>query len=232
MEQILAIIPARGGSKRLPKKNIMMFSGKPLLAYTIEAAQKSRYINRLIVSTEDKEIAHIAASLHAEIINRPTELAQDASSTEDVIDDVLQQLHQKEHYSPDIILLLQPTSPLRTTNDIDNAIELFLNTPCESLISVTEYEHNPYWALRIKKGVLYQEFEKGRFKRSQELPILYRPNGSLFLTRTKTFNKYRSFYTKHMIPFILPRERSIDIDDEYDFSLAEFLYQKTRGEKK
>ena len=182
MNQILAIIPARSGSKRLPKKNIKMLQGKPLLAYTIDSVKNSHHVTRFIVSTEDNEIAKISQSYGAEVIIRPPELARDESPTEDVIINVLEQLKNKEQYSPDLIILLQPTSPLRTTDDIDDAIKTFLASSGDSLISITEYDHTPYWALRIEKGFLKPEFEKEKLKRSQELPKLYRPNGSIFIT--------------------------------------------------
>ncbi len=229
MNKILAVVPARLGSKRLPEKNIKMLNGKPLLAYTIDAIKKSQYINRFVVSTEDTNIAQIAQSFGAEIINRPKELASDESPTDDVIINVLEQLQKKEQYIPDIIILLQPTSPLRTTEDIDTAIKTFLDSSGESLVSVTEYDHTPYWAFRIEKGVLKPEFTKGSPKRSQDLPKLYRPNGSIFISRAQTFLEHRSFYTKQILSFIMPRERSIDIDDEFDFSIAEFLLRTSEG---
>jgi CMP-N,N'-diacetyllegionaminic acid synthase len=229
MSQILAVIPARSGSKRLPKKNIKMLLGKPLLAYTIDSVKNSRNVDRLIVSTEDNEIADISHAYHAEVLMRPLELAQDESSTEDVVINVLEQLQNTEHYTPDIIILLQPTSPLRTTEDIDHAMNTFLTSSGDSLISVTEFDHTPYWAFRIEKGVLRPEFTKEKLKRSQELPKLYRPNGSIFIIRTPTFLKNRSFYTNHIIPYVMPRERSIDIDDEFDFSITEFLLKTSGG---
>jgi CMP-N,N'-diacetyllegionaminic acid synthase len=229
MSQILAIIPARLGSKRLPKKNIKMLLGKPLLAYTIDSVKNSHHVNRYIVSTEDKEIAHISDTYGAEVLMRPIELAQDASSTDDVILNVLEQLNRTDHYTPDIIVLLQPTSPLRRTEDIDSAINTFLSDSGESLISVTEFDHTPYWAFRIEKGFLKSEFTQKKLKRSQELPTLYRPNGSIFIIKTSTFLKNRSFYTNHIIPYIMPRDRSIDIDDELDFSMTEFLLKTSEG---
>jgi len=229
MIQILAVIPARLGSKRLPKKNIRMLYGKPLLAYTIDSVKNSQHVNRFVVSTEDKEIEQISQSYGAEVITRLLELARDESPTEDVIINVLEQLHNNEQYTPDIIILLQPTSPLRTTEDINNAIKTFLNSSGDSLISVTEHDHTPYWAFRIEKGLLKPEFTKESLKRSQDLPKLYRPNGSIFITRVKTLLKNRSFYTNQIIPFIMPRERSIDINDEFDFSIAEILLKTCEG---
>jgi CMP-N,N'-diacetyllegionaminic acid synthase len=229
MNQILAIIPARSGSKRIPKKNIRMLCGKPLLVYTIDAVKKSNHVTRFVVSTEDDEIAQVSQSSGAEVLMRPPELARDESPTEDVIINVLEQLRDKEQYIPDLIILLQPTSPLRTTEDIDNAIKTFLTSSKDSLISVTEYDHTPYWAFRIEKEVLKPEFTHGSLKRSQDVPKLYRPNGSIFITRVDTFLKKRSFYTNQIIPFVMPRERSIDIDDEFDFSFAEFLLKTSEG---
>ena len=229
MNQILAIIPARLGSKRIPKKNIRMLCGKPLIVYTIDAVKNSNQVTRFVVSTEDEGIAQISQSSGAEVIMRPSELARDESSTEDVIINVLEQLRNKEQYIPDLIILLQPTSPLRTTEDIDNAIHTFLTSSGDSLVSVTEYDHTPYWAFRIEKEVLKPEFTHGSLKRSQDVPKLYRPNGSIFITRVDTFLKKRSFYTNQIIPFVMPRERSIDIDDEFDFSFAEFLFNTSEG---
>jgi CMP-N-acetylneuraminic acid synthetase len=231
MEQILAIIPARAGSKRLEKKNIKLLCGKPLIAYTIESALASHYLNRIVISTEDEEIARISRSFGAEVIMRPLALAQDDSTTEDVIVNVLDQLKNKENYIPEILVLLQPTSPLRTTEDINNAIKIFIGTHGDSLVSITKFDHPPHWAFQIENGMLKSAFSKKSLKRSQDLPSLYRPNGALFITRTDSFIKNRSFYTKQTIPFILPRKRSIDIDDEFDFLVTEFLLNKL-GEKK
>ena len=229
MNKILAVIPARMGSKRLPEKNIKVLNGKPMIVYTIDAIKKSHYINRFIVSTEDKIITQIAQSNGAEVIQRPEELTRDESPTDAVVLNVLEQLQKKEQYIPDIIILLQPTSPLRTTEDIDTAMKTFLDSSADSLITVTEYDHTPYWAFRIEKGLLKPEFTSESLKRSQELPKLYRPNGSIFITGAKPFLKNRSFYTNQIIPFIMPRERSIDIDDEFDFLIAEFLLKSSEG---
>lgn len=229
MNQILAIIPARSGSKRLPKKNLRILKGRPLLYYTIDAVKNSKYVNRIVVSTEDDTIAQVSQSYGAEIIMRPPELATDESSTISVVINVLEQLHKKEKYNPDLIVLLQPTSPLRSTEDIDNAINTFQNSSKDSLISVTVYEHSPYWAFRIEKDLLQPEFTQDSPKRSQDIPTLYRPNGAIFITRPETLLKNRSFYTNQIIPFIMPKEKSIDIDDEFDFSLVEFLLKTNEG---
>lgn len=229
MEQTLAIIPARGGSKRIEKKNIVSFCGKPLVAYTIEAALKSHAITRTIVSTEDDEIAKISRSYNADVLKRPDALAKDETPTNDVILHVLETLNSTEHYIPTFLVLLQPTSPLRTSADIDQALEQFRQSHAESLISVTEYDHSPYWAFAIKNGLMTSVFGDSKLKRSQENPPLYRPNGALFVTRTETFQKYKSFYTKQIAPYLMPRQRSIDIDDELDLLFAELIYKQTKS---
>ncbi len=229
MRHILGVIPARGKSKRLPKKNILSLYGKPLIYYTIEAAKNSCKLDRFIVSTEDDNIAKISESFGAKVLPRPQTLALDNTPTEDVILDVIEQLKNKEEYLPKVIVLLQPTSPLRTSQDIDIAIEMFLSSKSKSLISVTEYDHSPYWAFSIEKDMLKPEFGKKYFKRSQEMKKLYRPNGAIFIISAKNLLKYKSFYTEKISPFILPPERSIDIDDEFDFSIAEFLLKRFEG---
>lgn len=229
MKHVLGVIPARGKSKRLPKKNILSLYGKPLIYYTIKAAKNSCNLNRFIVSTEDDAIAQISESFGAQVLPRPQTLALDNTTTEDIILNIIEQLKNKEEYKPEVIVLLQPTSPLRTSQDIDIAIEMFLSSKVKSLISVTEYDHSPYWAFNIEKDLLKPEFGKKHFKRSQEMKKLYRPNGAIFIINTKTFLKYKSFYTDKITPFILPRERSIDIDDEFDFIIAEFLLKRFEG---
>ena len=152
-KKILAIIPARGGSKGIPRKNIKLLAGKPLIAYTIEAALKSKYLDRVIVSTEDREIAETSRHYGAEVIKRPKILAKDKAKTIDVIFHLLNVLKEK-NYIPEIIVLLQPTSPLRIVKDIDKAIELFLKEKCESVVSVCECNPPSYWSFKKEKKYL------------------------------------------------------------------------------
>jgi len=224
--EILAIIPARGGSKGVPRKNIRLLNGKPLIAYTIEEAKKSKYISKVIVSTEDDEIAKISNKYGAEIIKRPQELAKDDTPTIDVVLHILEKLINK-NIKPDIVILLQPTSPLRTFQDIDNAINLFIENNCDSVVSVCEIAHSPYWSFKIENGYLKPLLgEKYLKKRRQELPKVYIPNGALFIATPEVLQKYKTFYCKKTMPYIMPIERSVDIDNELDFLLAELLMQK------
>ena len=161
---ILAIIPARGGSKGIPRKNIKLLAGKPLIAYSIEAAIKSEFVNRVIVSTDDDEIEQISIKYGAEVIIRPKKLAEDDSPTIDGIIHALNIL-EKTGYLPDIVVLLQPTSPLRTQDDVDNAIIYYLKNKdkYDSLISICEFDHSPYWSLKVDNGNLKPNFGEEYF---------------------------------------------------------------------
>jgi N-acylneuraminate cytidylyltransferase len=224
--KIVAIIPARGGSKKILRKNIKLLCGKPLVAYTIIAAKKSKYLDNFYVSTEDEEIAEISRRYGAEVIERPEELAKDETPTINVIFHVLEILKLKK-YNPDIIVLLQPTSPLRNAEDIDNAIELFLDSDCESVVSVCGAEHPPYWSFKIEEVYLKSLFDKRYLRmRRQDLEKAYIPNGVIYVSTPQTLYKYKGFYCDYIIPYVMPIERSVDIDNEIDFMLAELLVKK------
>lgn len=199
--------------------------GKPLIAYSIEAALISK-IDEVIVSTEDEEIAVIAEKCGADVIKRPEKLAKDETPTIEAIFHVLKTL-KKENHIPDIVILLQPTSPLRRAEDVDNAIKLFLDSDGESVVSVCEVEHSPYWCFEIEKGYLKSLFGDEYLKRRrQDLKGVYIPNGAIYISTPRTLYKYKSFYCNHTIPYIMPIKRSIDIDNEIDFMLAESVMQK------
>jgi CMP-N-acetylneuraminic acid synthetase len=226
-KKIISIIPARGGSKGLPRKNIAILNGKPLITYSIESALRSRLISRVIVSTEDTEIAEISKRYGSEVIVRPNDLAQDDSPTISVIINALHML-EKEGYSPNIVILLQPTTPLRSCQDIDAAIELFMTKDCQSVVSVSEIEHSPYWSFDVKNRYLKPLFDKKYLRmRRQDLPKIYLPNGALFISRPDTLCRTKSFYSTKTLPYIMPRERSIDIDDEMDLLQVEYLLKRS-----
>ena len=197
-----------------------------MIVWTIEHAKKSRYIGRITVSTEDKEIAEISKKYGAEVIERPEELAKDETPTIDVIFHVLQ-VHKAENFEPEAVVLLQPTSPLRNAQDIDNAIELFLKNDCESVVSVCEVEHSLYWGFEIENRYLKPIFG-GKYlnMRRQDLPKVYTPNGAIYVSTPEILWKYKSFYCSKTISYIMPPERSVDIDNEIDFMLAELLMRK------
>lgn len=223
----IAVIPARGGSKRIQKKNIKQLAGKPLITYTIEAALHSTSINRTFVSTDDEDVQNIVKPYSVEIIERPQELAADETPTIDVVFHVLQVL-EAEDYLPKTIVLLQPTSPLRTSQDIDSALELFLRRECEAVMSVCRVFRSPYWSFRICEDYLKPLFDEKYLKmRRQDLPELYMPNGALYVSTPYNLRKYGSFCCPQTVPYIMPPERSVDIDDEMDFLLAEVLITKS-----
>lgn len=230
-EKILAIIPARGGSKRVPKKNIKSLNGKPLIYYSINSALQSQYIDKVIVSTDNEEIKDVSIRFGAEIVERPNNLAEDESSTIDVVFHVLDTLKENS-YDPTLIILIQPTSPLRDNEDIDKAIELFLKSKCDILMSVCETKHPPYWCFKLEEGLLKPIFDnKYLSMRSQDLNKTYQPNGAIFIARPKDLNRNKSFYSENTIPYIMPLEKSVDIDDEFDFMIAEFLMQRHQKKK-
>lgn len=223
---ILAIIPARAGSKGVPRKNIKNLNGKPLISYSIKSSIKCRFINKIVVSTDSLEISKISKNFGAEIIKRPHSLAKDDSTAIEVILHSLDFLEDENYYS-DVVILLQPTSPLRTTEDIDNSIKLFCENDCDSVISVSEYEHSPYWALKYDNNYLKPVFGKEYLKkRRQDLPTTYSPNGAIFISTPQYLKKHKTFYSEKTIPYIMPAERSIDIDTELDFKLAEILLRE------
>jgi CMP-N-acetylneuraminic acid synthetase len=226
-KKVLSIIPARGGSKGLPRKNIALLRGKPLIAYSIESALGSRLVERVVVSTEDAKISEISKRYGSEVLDRPEELARDDSPTISAVIHALQKL-EAEGSLPEVVILLQPTTPLRTSQDIDAAVELFLKSDCESVVSVCEMAHSPYWSFEEKNGYLSPLFgEDCLRKRRQDLPRVYMPNGALFISRPDTLYKVRSFYSHWTVAYIMPPERSIDIDSEIDLIKAEMLLTKS-----
>ena len=217
----LAIIPARGGSKRLPRKNVLDLAGKPLIAWSIEAGLKSKYIDKLIVSSDDAEILEIAEQYHAQTIQRPDTLASDTATTFDAIEHTIASV---EAY--DYIVLLQATSPLRETSDIDAAIELLHAKNADAVVSVCEMEHSPLWANTLDENLSMKGFLKEEVlnKRSQDLESYFRLNGAIYICKTEKLLEAKSFLLpEHIYAFKMDRERSIDIDEAIDFKMAEVL---------
>lgn len=220
---ICTIITARGGSKGIPRKNIKNLNGKPVLAYSIEPSVASDFIKKTYVTTEDEEISEISKKFNAEVIERPQELAKDTSSSVDVILHALNYLEEKDSL-PDFFVLLQPTSPLRTTEDIDNSIDLFINNKCDALISVCEIDHTSMLSLALENKFLVPNCDEDFLnKRRQDLPTYYSPNGAIYITTPESLRKNRTFIPKKTIPYVMPKERSVDLDTPFDFKLAEFL---------
>ena len=178
--RFLAIIPARGWSKRLPKKNILELHEKPLIAYTIESALKSKYINKVVVSSDDDETLEISKSFGAEFIKRPGELASDTATTFDAIKHTIDNLEEYEY-----VVLLQPTSPLRNEKHIDEAIEFLEEKQADAIVSVCEMDHSPLWSNTLPKDGNMNNFLRDEVlnKRSQDLEKYYRLNGAVYICK-------------------------------------------------
>ena len=217
----LAIIPARGGSKRLPNKNILDLNGKPLISWSIETAKKSKNIDEIVVSSDSDKILEIAKKYDVNIIKRPDELATDTASSIDVIKHVIEN-YPKYKY----IVLLQPTSPLRTEKHIDEAIELLEKKNADAVISVCEMDHSPLWSNILPENLSMENFlrEDVKNKRSQDLPKYYRLNGAIYICKTDKFLEKNTFFLdQNIYAYVMDRKSSVDIDDEIDFKLAEIV---------
>ena len=231
---MLAIIPARGGSKGLPGKNIKEMNGKPLIWYTINSAKISKFVDKIIISTDDEKIAKIAKSYEVEVpFMRPKKLARDDSLAIDNYIYTIDRLNKEFNYSIGEFIVLQPTSPLRTSLDIDNAIQIFKEKKAASVISVSEAIHPPLWSKKIdEKGILrnYYNIEIGN-KNRQEIEKAYMPNGAIFIFKYSLLEEKYSYYSDKTYPYIMPLERSIDIDSKLDFEFAEYLMKKNARNK-
>ncbi|SFF96077.1 cytidylyltransferase domain-containing protein [Neptunomonas qingdaonensis] len=223
-KKFIAIIPARGGSKRLPRKNMLPFSGKPLIQWTIEAAQKSRYIDAVVVSSDDDEILSFSESLGVLCQERPSDLASDTASTADTVSYVMGALGSLYDY----IVLLQPTSPLRQSIDIDTAIEELFSREADAIVSVTEVEHSPLWSNVLPESHSLDGFirEEVLGKRSQDLATYYRLNGAVYVIDSSVFSAVRNFMPKKSYAYVMSSYNSFDIDTEVDFLCAEAIFNK------
>ncbi len=231
---ILALIPARGGSKGVPRKNIREMAGIPLIAWTINEAKKSKYADKLVVSTDDQEIIRIANQYGAETpFLRPTELATDSAKGIDVVIHAME-WHQAHGEKFDFLLLLQPTSPLRTVDDIDQAIEFLFKNKAMSVVSVCETDHHPWHCNSLPESLCMKDFYSVNLKNKnrQEFPKFYRMNGALYFAECEYIKKNRHFIGDETYAFIMPKRSSLDIDDEIDFRLAELLLEEKRKSMK
>jgi CMP-N,N'-diacetyllegionaminic acid synthase len=220
---ILGVIPARGGSKSIPGKNIISFVGKPLICYTIEAALKSKYLKRVIVSTDDSDIAKVAQDCGAEIpFSRPSNLSQDDTPSVSVVKHAVNTIEESQGCLFDFVVLLQPTSPLRDERYIDLAVEKMLETGADSVITVCKVNHHPFWNFVAQDDRLHSLLPNcDKSSRRQELPQTYAPNGAVYVVKRDVLFNENTMFGKDLRGVIMPSEESIDIDDYYDWFLAE-----------
>jgi CMP-N-acetylneuraminic acid synthetase len=233
-QEVLAIIPARGGSKGVPRKNLRLLAGKPLIQYTVETARKCQALHRIVVSTDDIEIAELVAGMGSEVLRRPEHLAQDDTPMVPVIQHAVRSLAEAS-YQPEIIVLLQPTAPLRRSEHIDDCLELISVTDVNSVVSVSPVpaHFRPDWQFVISEGGELQTLSgrdlDGIRSRRQELPMTYTRNGAIYAVRREAFIESESLLVQPCKAYIMASEDSVNIDAEKDFWMAEryLLLRKT-----
>lgn len=221
--RVLAIIPARGGSKGVKRKNIRSLAGKPLVQYTIEAARQATCIDLLVGTTDDDEIAEVVRGLGCRVLDRPPELARDDTPMAPVIQDAIDQLAD-EGQRFDIVLLLQPTAPFRTAEDIEIAIELLQSSRRSSLVSVYQVDdHHPARMYTIEDDRLIPVMPEPQARLRQALPEVYHRNGAIYAFRTDFFESTQCVISEDSIPYVMPMARSANVDNETDLAFVEFL---------
>ena len=229
--QLLALIPARGGSKGVPKKNMRLVKGKPLLAYTIETALNSSYIDTVYLSSDDTEILELGITLRAQVISRPFELASDNSTAFDVVAHFLSQIQHEILSQNPYIIYLQPTSPLRTSAHIDEACRLMQSKAAKLLMSVVKLNMSPYKSFKMgKDGRLKSLFsEQLSNTNRQTLPVVYYPNGAIYIFQTSEFSRRGIFPSDGSLPYIMSERDSLDIDSEDDVIKFEQILSESYG---
>lgn len=222
-KSILALITARGGSKGIPRKNVKKLGGKPLINWTIEAAKKSKYIDRLVLSSEDEHIITQALSIGCEVpFKRPATLAADNSTSMDVILHALEQLNNQYDY----LLLLQPTSPFRTALQIDSIIEQGISSKTDITVSVTESKKHPAFTYTLSNGKLVSVLPEQKQKRRQEMPKVYEHNGALYFAGISHLLKVKTYDEVGVGAFLMDAVSSVDLDEQLDWEFAEYLVMK------
>ena len=229
MKKVLAIIPARSGSKGIPNKNIKLLGGRPLIEYTFEHCKNSNYIERAIVTTDSKEIADISVKNGIEVpFLRPVNISNDDSTSKSYVVHALEFLEQKEHYKPEIILILQPTSPYRNVEDIEDCIKILNKNNADSVVSVNEIEkkYNPEWQFKVMKDKSLQFYNKdinwdNLVSKRQKLTPTYTRNGAVYCFKRQCLRIYNNIYGKKVLCHIMPKARSINLDTLDDWIDAE-----------
>ena len=228
----LAIIPARGGSKGVPRKNIRLLGGKPLIAHTLETVRASGCFDKILVSTDDPEIAAESRRWGGEAPwLRPPELATDSAAVIDAVFHTLDRLDKELGYVPDIVALLQPTSPFRTTDSVREALRLLDRKSCEAVVSVSPARTHPYWCRRVTESGELEDFLSAvaPLKNRQELPAAYAYDGCLYARTLESLRRHHSFHGKPVVAWMTPPEEALDIDTPQDWEMAEFLFTRRAG---
>jgi CMP-N,N'-diacetyllegionaminic acid synthase len=226
---MLAIIPARGGSKGLPGKNLKELNGKPLICYAIDQAKKSKLIDKIVVSTDDVKIANVAVKFGAECpFLRPEHLATDDSLVNDTFIYTLDKLKKDFDYDTSEFIVLQPTTPLRNVSDIDSAIQLFKQKNADSVVSYVEESHPVFWHKFLDENMCFDDIFEQKMANRQEHRKSYYPNGAIYIFKKKLILE-KKWYSDKSFAYLMPRSRSVDIDTSDDFSYAEYLLCKNKN---
>jgi len=233
--EVLGIIPARGGSKAIPLKNMAKLAERPLLAYTCDAASTSKRLTRTVLTTDDSTIARLGRQYGIDVpFLRPKDLSQDETPMLPVLQHTLLSLQETESYKPEVVVLLQPTSPLRLPRHIDESVDLLLKTGAESVVSVVQVPHqfNPVSLMNVKEGKLVPYLTGKAVLRRQEKPRFYARNGPAVLSvRCDVLLRKKSLYGDDCRPYIMEPRYSVDIDEPGDLEFAEYLLSRFMNEK-
>ncbi len=225
MISILSVVPARGGSKSIPRKNVQPLSGKPLIAWTIEAAFRATWVDRVVVSTDDAEIAHVSERFKADVIRRPADISCDTASSESAILHALTFLEQQEGYVPDLTVFLQCTSPLMLPEDIDGTVQVLLDEDADSALAVVPF-HSFLWHQDQQGRVLSINHDKAVRPRRQDREPQFRETGAVYVMRTSGFLRAKHRFFGKTAMHITPFERSLEIDESVDMCMAEVLLRE------
>ena len=222
MGEIVGLITARGGSKEVPRKNVLPVAGRPLIAWTVEAAVEAQGLDRVIVSTDDPEIAQVCREWGAEVpFMRPPELSRDDTPHMPVMVHAVRWMEAHWGRAPEYVLLLQPTSPLRTAQDIDGAIQVARRTDADSVVSVCEAKEHPYLIKTVSEDGALVDFIPGANLETRQLgPKVYFVNGAIYLTRSRVLVEEQTFYPRRVYAYVMPRERSLQVDTLWDLELV------------
>lgn len=232
--KVLGIIPARGGSKGVPRKNIRPLAGKPLIAHTIDVARDSGVFDRVVVSTDDREIADVARQFGGDVpFMRPARLAEDTTPTLPVLIHAVEWLRENDDYEPDLVAILQPTTPLRKLEHLREALDIFQKFKPDSVVSMREVpgHYSPYWQFRLdtdsRATIFTDESFEHIVKRRQDLPKTYTRNGALYMFKTQLlFEEQPTFYGRDVRGFVMDNDSSVNIDSESDFEQAESIARR------
>lgn len=223
----IAFIPARGGSKSIPRKNLALLCGKPLIQYSIDVAKESQHFDRIIVSTNDDDVKKVASSAGLEVHDRPESLASDSSRVVDAIEHASMAMRLSPDHS---VCVLQPTSPLRTSRDVIDAMDLHRGLDQNPVVSVVESEHHPLKSVRITSGSIHALFGRENLEKSrQALQRTFRVNGAIYISRLENILRHHSLVPEGALAYVMSAEDSVDIDSQGDLEFAEFLLSRRTG---